>query len=44
MAGSRTCPWNLPQSDPKYVVNGQLPYLDQGLKQEYLQTIVFDRP
>ncbi len=32
-------PWN----DPNYQLNGDLPYLDQGLQQEYLQTILFDQ-
>lgn len=30
-------------SDPKYELDGELPYLDQGLDQEYLQTLYFDQ-
>jgi hypothetical protein len=30
-------------SDPNYVLSGRLPYLDQGLEQEFLQTVVFDQ-
>ncbi len=30
-------------SDPKFEVEGALPYLDQGLDQEYLQTLYFDQ-
>jgi hypothetical protein len=32
--------WN----DPRYVLAEPVPYLDQGLEQEYLQTIHFDQP
>jgi len=32
-----------PWSDPKYTLEGDLPSLDQGLEQEYLQTIYFDQ-
>jgi len=31
-----------PWSDPGFEVDGELPYLDQGLQQEYLQTRLFD--
>jgi len=31
-------------SDPAFILDGPLPYLDQGLQQEYLQTILFDQP
>ncbi len=30
-------------ADPDYVLDGALPELDQGLQQEYLQTILFDQ-
>ena len=30
-------------SDPRFIVEGPLPELDQGLRQEYLQTILFDQ-
>ena len=30
-------------SDPKYQLDGELPYLDQGLTQEYLQTLYFNQ-
>jgi hypothetical protein len=31
-------------SDPRFELAGPLPHLDQGLQQEYLQTILFDAP
>lgn len=31
-------------SDPKYYMDGYLPYLDQGLPRDYLQTVLFDQP
>jgi len=31
-----------PWSDPGFILDGPVPYLDQGLQQEYLQTILFD--
>ena len=32
-----------PWSDPGYLLDAPLPQLDQGLQQEYLQTILFDQ-
>jgi hypothetical protein len=32
-----------PWTDPKYQLDGALPSLDQGLDQEYLQTLYFDQ-
>lgn len=32
-----------PWTDSKYQLDGALPYLDQGLTQEYLQTLYFDQ-